>query len=137
MIRPICKDVFLLSKKAAPATKADLAVADDLLETLAAHREGCVGMAANMIGVPKAIIVFVDETDTLREMFNPEMLMKLNEFETEEGCLSHIGTRKCRRAGMITVRYQDRAMKWHKEGFTGFTAQIIQHELDHLNGVLI
>ncbi len=137
MIRPICHDIILLGKKAVPAVKADIPVADDLIDTLNANREKCVGMAANMIGIPKAIIVFVDEKDTVREMFNPELLTRFGEYEAEEGCLSHVGQRKTKRAMMITVRYQSRDMKWHKEGFTDFTAQIIQHEIDHLHGVII
>ncbi len=137
MIKEICKDVFLLGKKASPATKADIPVADDLLETLEANKERCVGMAANMIGVPKAIIVFTDEAGAPREMFNPEYTSRMMPYDTEEGCLSHAGTRKTKRYGMISVRYQTREMKWKKESFTGFTAQIIQHEMDHLMGVII
>ncbi len=137
MIRPICKDIFLLSKKAAPATKADLAVANDLTDTLRAHTGACVGMAANMIGVPKAIIVFMDEADKIHEMFNPKIISSFGEFEAEEGCLSLLGTRKTKRFQMITVVYETREMKPKKETFVGFTAQIIQHEIDHLNGVII
>ncbi len=138
MIRPIMKDVFFLNQKALPATKADLAVADDLLDTLRANAAGCVGMAANMIGVNKAIIAFFDsEKNTYKEMFNPVIMVKMGEYETEEGCLSLSGVRKTKRYEMIKVRYQTKDFKLKEEIFMGWTAQIIQHEIDHLSGILI
>lgn len=138
MVRPIMRDVLFLGRKAAPATKADISVADDLLETLRANAAGCVGMAANMIGIAKAIIAFRDEEkNTYREMFNPMLTMKMGEYETEEGCLSLTGLRKTKRYEVIRVRYETRDFKVKEEVFMGFTAQIIQHELDHLAGIII
>ncbi len=137
MIRPICKDIFLLRQKAAPATASDRAIADDLLDTLRANASGCVGMAANMIGIPKAIIAFQGDDGKYHEMFNPKITSSLGEYETEEGCLSHIGVRKTKRFQMITVFYETRNGKAKTEVFVGFTAQIIQHEIDHLAGIII
>ena len=136
MIRPIQKDIFFLRKKALPATAADLSVANDLRDTLLAHAHECVGMAANMIGVNKRIIGFFNE-GVYTEMLNPRIVSKVMPYETEEGCLSLTGTRKTMRYNLITVRYQDRAFKEKQEVFAGFTAQIIQHELDHLEGIII
>ena len=136
MVRPIMKDRFFLSQKSKPATPEDAAVAQDLLDTLAAHRDGCVGMAANMIGVAKRIIVFVDEgTDMM--MFNPELTKCSEPYETEEGCLSLSGTRPTTRYRKITVRYQNAAFQTRQRTFRDWTAQIIQHEIDHCNGILI
>lgn len=138
MVRPVMRDVLFLGRRAAPATKADISVADDLLETLRANAAGCVGMAANMIGIAKAIIAFRDEEkNTYREMFNPMLTMKMGEYETEEGCLSLTGLRKTKRYEVIRVRYETRDFKVKEEVFMGFTAQIIQHELDHLAGIII
>ncbi len=138
MVRPIMKDVLFLGRRAAPATKADIPVANDLLDTLRANAAGCVGMAANMIGIAKAIIAFRDEEkNTYREMFNPKITMKMGEYETEEGCLSLAGLRKTKRYEVIRVRYETRDFKVKEEVFMGFTAQIIQHELDHLDGIII
>lgn len=138
MVRPIMRDVLFLGRRAAPATKADISVADDLLETLRANAAGCVGMAANMIGIAKALIAFRDEEkNTYREMFNPMLTMKMGEYETEEGCLSLTGLRKTKRYEVIRVRYETRDFKVKEEVFMGFTAQIIQHELDHLAGIII
>ena len=138
MVRPIMRDVLFLGRKAAPATKADISVADDLLDTLRANAAGCVGMAANMIGVAKAIIAFRDEEKNMyREMFNPVLTMKMGEYETEEGCLSLTGLRKTKRYEVIRVRYETRDFKVKEEVFMGFTAQIILHELDHLAGIII
>ena len=138
MVRPIMRDVLFLGRRAAPATKADISVADDLLETLRANAAGCVGMAANMIGIAKAIIAFRDEEkNTYREMFNPMLTMKMGEYETEEGCLSLTGLRKTKRYEVIRVRYETRDFKVKEEVFMGFTAQIILHELDHLAGIII
>ena len=136
MIRPIQKDIFFLRKKAVPATASDISVADDLRETLFAHAHECVGMAANMIGVNKSLIGFFYDGAYL-EMFNPRIVSKLMPYETEEGCLSLTGTRKTTRYNLITVRYQNRAFEEKQEVFTGFSAQIIQHELDHLSGIII
>ncbi len=136
MIKPIQRDIFFLRKKAVPATGADISVADDLRDTLFAHTHECVGMAANMIGVNKSIIGFFHDGRYL-EMFNPHVVSKLMPYETEEGCLSLTGTRKATRYNLITVRYQNRAFEEKQEAFTGFSAQIIQHELDHLNGIII
>ena len=136
MIRPINKDRFFLAQKSAPATAADLAVAQDLMDTLKAHRETCVGMAANMIGVAKRIIAFVDG-DEYRLMLNPELVQQSGPFEAEEGCLSLTGTRKTTRYQRIRVRYQNEQMQFRQKNFSGWTAQIIQHEIDHCNGIVI
>ena len=136
MIRPINKDRFFLAQKSAPATAADLAVAQDLMDTLKAHRETCVGMAANMIGVPKRIIAFVDG-DAYQVMLNPELVQQSGPFEAEEGCLSLTGTRKTTRYQRIRVRYQNEQMQFRQKNFSGWTAQIIQHEIDHCNGIVI
>ena len=136
MVRPIMKDTFFLSLKSAPATAADVPVAQDLLDTLAAHREGCVGMAANMIGVSKRIIVFTDEgKDTI--MFNPQIIRKSDPYPAEEGCLSLTGTRQTTRYRSIKVQFQNEKMQVRMKTYTGWTAQIIQHEIDHCDGILI
>ena len=136
MIRPIMKDPIFLGRKSAPAAAEDKQVADDLLETLAHHREGCVGMAANMIGVSKRIIAF-DNEGTYMVMYNPEIVKCSGKYEAEEGCLSLPGTRKAVRYQSIKVKYQNELMQTRLKTFTGFTAQIIQHEIDHCNGILI
>lgn len=136
MVQPIMKDPIFLSRKSAPASAADLTVAQDLLETLAFHKEGCVGMAANMIGISKRIIAF-DCDGTYLVMFNPELIKTAEPYDTEEGCLSLPGTRKTKRFRKIKVRYQNEAMQIRMKSFEGWTAQIIQHEIDHLNGILI
>lgn len=136
MVRPIMKDRFFLSQKSVPATPEDVPVAQDLLDTLAAHRDGCVGMAANMIGVSKRIIVFTDEGNDM-VMFNPEVVRASEPYETEEGCLSLEGIRPATRYRKITVRYQNAAFQSKQRTFRDWTAQIIQHEIDHCNGVLI
>ncbi len=136
MIRPIMKDQFFLAQKSQPATKDDLAVAQDLLDTLAFHQNNCVGMAANMIGVRKRIIA-VDVGGTHQLFFNPEILSGTDPFETQEGCLSLEGTRPTTRYRTIRLRYQDKKMKEKNAVFTGWTAQIIQHEIDHCNGIII
>ena len=136
MIKPIVHDPFFLGQKSEKATKADISVAKDLLDTLAANKTACVGMAANMIGVKKCIIAF-DNDGTYMVMLNPEIIKKAGEYETEEGCLSLAGIRKTKRFQFITVRYQDLDMKEKTANFAGWTAQIIQHEVDHCNGVLI
>ena len=136
MIRPIMKDVLFLGQKSEPADASDIAVAEDLLETLTANAEGCVGMAANMIGVKKRIIAF-DNEGSYMVMFNPEIVKCSGAYETEEGCLSLAGIRKTRRYKSIKVKYQTADMKERQKTFTGWTAQIIQHEIDHCNGILI
>ena len=136
MIRPIMKDPIFLAQKSVPATKEDLPVAQDLLDTLTAHKDGCVGMAANMIGVSKRIIAF-DNEGKYMVMFNPEIVKRSEPYEAEEGCLSLPGTRKTKRYRSIKVRYQNGQLQTRFKTFTGWTAQIIQHEIDHCNGVLI
>ena len=136
MIREIMKDTFFLSQKSTSATSEDLHVAQDLLDTLAAHRESCVGMAANMIGISKRIIVF-DNDGTDMVMFNPEIIKQSDPYETEEGCLSLPGIRKAKRWKSIKVQYQNEKFQTRFKTYTGWTAQIIQHEIDHCNGVLI
>ena len=137
MIRELMHDPIFLAKQSAPATKDDLPVAEDLLDTLAAHRETCVGMAANMIGVCKRIIVF-DNGGVPMLMLNPEIIKASGEYETEEGCLSLLGgPRKTKRYQKIKVQYQTRDFQTRLKTFEGWTAQIIQHEIDHCNGILI
>lgn len=136
MIREIMRDVFFLAQKSEPATEADLQVARDLLDTLEAHTDECVGMAANMIGVKKRIIV-VNIGLVNVAMLNPVIRKKNGLFEAEEGCFSLAGTRKTRRFREIELEYQDLDMKKHVQKFTGWTAQIIQHECDHLEGIII
>lgn len=136
MIRPVMKDQFFLSQKSQPATREDLPVAQDLLDTLTAHSHECVGMAANMIGVLKRIIVF-DNNGTYTIMLNPEILSKSGSFETMEGCLSLSGQRPTTRYQTIKVRYQDVNLRPRVATYTGFPAQIIQHEIDHCDGILI
>ena len=137
MVRELIHDPFLLARKSVPATRDDLAVAQDLLDTLLAHRESCVGMAANMIGVCVRIIVF-DNEGTPMTMLNPEILKAEGEYDTEEGCLSLLGgPRKTKRFQKIKVRWQTPDFQTRIKTFTGWTAQIIQHEVDHCNGILI
>lgn len=136
MVRPLMTDTVFLAQKALPADAGDIAVADDLLDTLKAHEDGCVGMAANMIGVNKAIIVF-DNDGTPCEMFNPVIVYRKGLYLAEEGCLSLQGQRKTKRHRTIKVQWQDRTMQTHVKNFTGWTAQIIQHEIDHCNGILV
>lgn len=136
MNKPIIKDPIFLAQKSEPATVLDLSVAQDLRDTLAAHRDGCVGMAANMIGVARRVIIF-DDNGSPTVMFNPEIIKCSGAYEAEEGCLSLTGTRKARRFRSIKVRYQNERFETRLKTYTGFTAQIIQHEIDHCNGVLI
>ena len=136
MIKPIVKDVFFLGLKSDPATKQDLSVGQDLQDTLAANQERCVGMAANMIGVRKRIII-VNIGFINLVMYNPVLMKKDTPYETEEGCLSLSGTRKTTRYKNITVSYQDLSFHKKQQKFTGYTAQIIQHEIDHTNGIVI
>ena len=136
MIREICKDDAFLAQKAEPATQDDLQVAADLLETLEYHKDSCVGMAANMIGISKRIIVFEYE-GTYMVMYNPEIIKKSELYQTEEGCLSLTGTRPVKRWKSIKVRWQNEKFQERLKTFTGWTAQIIQHEIDHCEGVII
>ena len=136
MVREIVHDPILLAQKSVPAAAEDLDTARDLLETLMAHRDGCVGMAANMIGVLKRIIAFEDE-GKYTVMFNPEIIRTAEPYETEEGCLSLSGIRKTKRYRSIKVQYQNEKMQTRFKTYTGWTAQIIQHEVDHCNGILI
>ena len=136
MIKPIVKDIFFLGQKSEPSTKRDLSVGQDLQDTLAANRDRCVGMAANMIGVKKRIIIvnmgFVNVV-----MYNPVIVKKDSPYETEEGCLSLEGVRKTTRYQNIEVEYLDRSWKKHRQAYSGWIAQIIQHEVDHLEGRII
>ena len=137
MVREIMRDVFFLSQKSTPATPEDFPVAEDLLDTLEANKEGCVGMAANMIGALKRIIVF-DENGKFSLMFNTEIIKQSGEYMAEESCLSLLGgPRKIKRYKKIKVKYQNNLMQPRLKSFEGFTAQIIQHEIDHCNGILI
>lgn len=136
MVREINHDTFFLGQKSEHATEADKGVAQDLLDTLKAHTDGCVGMAANMIGVKKNIIaVSMGPVDVV--MLNPVIMRKSKPYETEEGCLSLEGVRKTTRYQEIDVVYQDMDFKKHRQSFSGFIAEIIQHECDHLGGILI
>ena len=136
MIRPIEKDPFFLGRKSRPATAEDLPIAKDLLDTLAAHRDGCVGMAANMIGQAVRIIAF-DNEGKYMVMLNPEVIKAADPYQAEESCLSLPSTRKTKRYRSIKVRYQNEQMQTRLKTFTGWPAQIIQHEIDHCNGILI
>ena len=136
MVREIMKDEVFLAEASEKATAEDTEIARDLLETLEAHKAGCVGMAANMIGVRKRIIAF-DNEGSYMVMFNPEIVKKSGAYKTEEGCLSLTGTRKTRRWQSIKVQYQNEKMQIRLKTFTGWTAQIIQHEIDHCHGIII
>ena len=136
MVRPIMKDQLFLSMTSAQATAEDLETARDLLETLEANAAGCVGMAANMIGVAKRIIAF-DNEGTYMVMFNPEIVKTSGPYTVEEGCLSLPGRRTAKRYQSIKVQYQNESFQTRLKTFTGWTAQIIQHEIDHCNGILI
>ena len=136
MIRDICKDEAFLAQKAEPATPEDLPVAADLLETLEHHKDGCVGMAANMIGVNKRIIAF-DNDGKYMVMFNPEIIKKSGPYDAEEGCLSLTGTCMAKRWKSIKVHWQNEKFQERLKTFEGWTAQIIQHEIDHCEGTII
>ena len=136
MVREIMKDEAFLAETSEKATAEDAEIARDLLETLEAHKAGCVGMAANMIGVRKRIIAF-DNEGSYMVMLNPEIVKKSGAYEAEEGCLSLTGTRKTRRWQSIKVQYQNEKMQIRLKTFTGWTAEIIQHEIDHCNGIII
>ena len=137
MVRELVHDPILLARRSVPATREDLPLAQDLLDTLGAYRQTCVGMAANMIGVCKRMIVF-DDMGMLTVMLNPQILKQSGEYETEEGCLSLLGgPRKTKRYQKIKVQYQNLEFQTRLKTFEGYTAQIIQHEIDHCNGILI
>lgn len=136
MICPIVKDPIFLAQRSVPALPGDEGTARDLLDTLRVHADHCVGMAANMIGVSKRIIVF-DNGGTYVTMFNPEILKASGPYGAEEGCLSLEGVRKVRRYQTVKIRYQNENFQTRIKTFTGFPAQIIQHEIDHCNGILI
>lgn len=136
MVRQINHDPIFLAQPSAPATAADLPTAVDLLDTLCAHSGECVGMAANMIGVSRCIIVF-DDSGTYMTMFNPEIIKKSGPFQAQEGCLSLPGLRNVQRWKTIKVQYQNENFQLRQKTYTGWTAQIIQHEIDHCRGILI
>jgi peptide deformylase len=136
MVRAVVKDILFLGQKSAPATKADAAIIDDLLDTLKANSDYCVGMAANMIGIKKRIIVYSLGAIGI-PMINPVIIMKSKPYETEEGCLSLTGVRKTMRYEIIEVEYMDRSFIKQKQTFSGWVAQIIQHEIDHCDGIII
>lgn len=136
MVREICKDESFLAQRSEDAVPGDLSIAQDLLDTLTAHREGCVGLAANMIGVSKRIIAFDNDGENM-VMFNPVIVKQAQAYEAEEGCLSLNGTRRTKRFGTIKVQWQNERFQTRLKTFTGWTAQIIQHEIDHCNGILI
>lgn len=136
MIRDIVKDTFILSRPSVKATKEDLSIAQDLIDTLEAHKEKCAGMAANMIGFSKRIIIF-QEDGKFTVMLNPEIMKKDGLYKTSEGCLSLEGQRDTQRYKSIKVKYYDMDMKIKIKSYKDFTAQVIQHEMDHLEGILI
>ena len=136
MIREICRDETFLAQKAAPATADDLATAQDLLDTLTAQKDGCVGMAANLIGVCKRIIAF-DNEGTYMVMFNPVIVRQSGPYEAQEGCLSLTGVRTTKRFQTVKVQWQNEQFQTRLKTFTGWTAEIIQHEIDHCEGILI
>ncbi|MDD3218107.1 MAG: peptide deformylase [Lachnospiraceae bacterium] len=136
MVKPIMKDVLFLAQKSMPATKADISVGRDLQDTLNANRDRCVGMAANMIGIKKNVII-VNQGFFDIVMFNPVITKKDSSYQTEEGCLSLEGVRKTTRYENIEVEYYDFSWKKQKQAFTGWAAQICQHEIDHLSGIII
>ena len=141
MTKDVVHDPMFLGMKSERATIKDLLVVQDLIDTLIAHKDSCVGMAANMIGVKKRIIAFLDESGrapTYTVMFNPEIIKKDGAYNTEEGCLSLLGgPRPCKRYKSIKVKYQNLELQTRIKTYTGWTAQIIQHEIDHCNGILI
>ena len=136
MVREICRDETFLAQQAEPATPEDIDVARDLLDTLEAHKDGCVGMAANMIGVNKRIIVFEND-GKYTVMFNPVIVKKADPYEAEEGCLSLVGTRRVKRWRLVRVQWQNEKFQTRIKTFTCFTAEIIQHEIDHCDGIVI
>lgn len=136
MVKEICKDEHFLAQKAQAATPEDQWIGQDLMDTLLAHQKECVGMAANMIGQNKRIIVFDNQGEYML-MYNPQILKRSDPYQTEEGCLSLSGTRPVKRWKTIKVQYQNQQFALRIKTFTGFTAQIIQHEIDHCEGIVI
>ena len=136
MVKELMHDPIFLARKSAPAEKEDLQTARDLLDTLMAHKDTCVGMAANMIGVNKRIIAF-DCDGKYMVMFNPVIVKKSGPYDTEEGCLSLTGTRKAKRFQTVKVQWQNEKFQTRLKTFTGWTAEIIQHEIDHCEGIVI
>ena len=136
MVKPIMRDIFFLNQPSEPATEADRKTGMDLLDTLKAHEEECVGMAANMIGVNKRIIIF-DNEGAYQVMFNPVIVKQSGPYQTEEGCLSLTGRRPTKRWKSIKVQWQNETFQTRLKTFTGWTAEIIQHEIDHCDGILI
>mgnify|MGYP004560677675 FL=1 len=136
MVREICRDETFLAQQAEPATPEDIDVARDLLDTLEAHKDGCVGMAANMIGVNKRIIAFEND-GKYTVMFNPVIVKKADPYEAEEGCLSLVGTRRVKRWRSVRVQWKNEKFQTRIKTFTCFTAEIIQHEIDHCDGIVI
>lgn len=136
MVKNICKDLLILKQKAVPATKEDVSIGQDLMDTLLVNQDRCVGMAANMIGVNKAIII-VNMGFLNVVMYNPKIVKKDSPYQTEEGCLSLEGVRPTTRYQNIEVEYMDMTWKKHRQKYFGWTAQIIQHEIDHTNGIII
>jgi len=136
MIRGIIKFEFMLKKPSTPVTEEDLPIVQDLIDTQQAHMKDCVGLAANMIGKNKRVITYV-ENDEIHVMLNPEIIASSDPYRTTEACLSLVGQRVAKRYEKITVRFQDMDFKWHEQKFTEYTAEIIQHEIDHCNGIII
>lgn len=136
MVKEICRDKEFLSQKSEIAGTEDLPVAQDLLDTLKAHKDECVGTAANMIGINKRIIVF-DDDGSYTVMFNPQIIKKSEPYDTEEKCLSLLGSRKTKRWKSIKVQYQNEKLQTRLKTYKGWTAQIIQHEIDHCDGIII
>lgn len=137
MIKEIVKDNFFLSLKSETATKDDISVANDLIDTIIANKERCVGLAANMIGVLKTILVFLDSDNKYKIMINPKIVFKSDMYATTEGCLSHDGAKDCIRYNKIKVEFFDIDLKKRIKTYTDITAEIIQHEMDHFDGILI
>ncbi len=137
MIKEIVKDKFLLSLKSEPATKNDASIITDLIDTIEANKDRCVGMAANMIGYNKTILIYLDENNKYEIMVNPEIINKIIPYKVMEGCLSHTGQKEAVRYKKIKVKYLDKNFKVKIKTFTEFTAEIIQHEMDHFEGILI
>ncbi len=137
MIQPIMTKRFFLSRPSEPATADDAPVAQDLVDTLEAHRATCVGMAANMIGVLRRVIAVVDGDGSVLAMLNPEIVERDGPYPAEEGCLSLPGTREAARYERIVVTWQDTSLRSHRRAFSGRVAQAIQHEIDHCDGVLV
>ena len=136
MVKDIVRDTFFLRRKSSQASLADMQVISDLKDTLRVHHDTCAGMAANMIGYSKNIIIIaLDDSDMI--MVNPVIMRKAESYDTQEGCLSLDGVRRARRFDKITVRYEDESFMQHTEDYSGWTAQIIQHECDHLKGIII